>query len=65
MTEASTETQIMSIRAEQAALAGLIIDNDAMDRIVDLETGHLQHQDHILIFNETRAQILATRLLTH
>ena len=61
MTEAPTETQTMSMRAEQAVLGGLIINNDAMDRIVDLDAGHFQHQDHKLIFNEMRAQILANQ----
>lgn len=61
MTEAPTETQTMSMRAEQAVLGGLIISNDAMDRIVDLDAGHFQHQDHKLIFNEMRRQILANQ----
>jgi len=61
MTEAPTETQTMSVRAEQAVLGGLIISNDAMDRIVDLDAGHFQHQDHKLIFNEMRRQILANQ----
>ena len=61
MTEAPTETQTMSMRAEQAVLGGLIINNDAMDRIVDLNAGHFHHQDHKLIFSEMRAQILANQ----
>jgi replicative DNA helicase len=61
VTDLPTETQTMSMRAEQAVLGGLVINNDAMDRIVDLDASHFQHQDHKLIFNEMRAQILANQ----
>lgn len=46
MIDSLTETQTMSMRAEQAVLGGLIINNDALDRIADLDAAHFQHQDH-------------------
>lgn len=62
MTDASTETQTMSMRAEQAVLGGLIINNDALDRIPDLDPAHFQHHDHKLIFVELRRQTLANQI---
>jgi replicative DNA helicase len=61
MTDSLTETQTMSMRAEQAVLGGLIINNDALDRIADLDALHFQHQDHKLIFGELRRQTLANQ----
>jgi replicative DNA helicase len=54
-----TETQdhTVSIRAEQAVLGALMLDNDAIERIGDLEPTHFYRADHRLIFEELRAQV--------
>lgn len=51
------EDNIVSIRAEQAVLGALLADNDALDRITDLDPSHFYRQDHRLIFTELRCQI--------
>lgn len=53
------EDHTVSIRAEQAVLGALLADNDALDRISDLDGGHFYRLDHRLIFDEIRAQITA------
>jgi replicative DNA helicase len=47
----------VSIRAEQAVLGALLADNDALDRVADLDGAHFYRHDHRLIFEEIRAQI--------
>lgn len=41
-----------SIEAEQSVLGGLMIDNDAIDRIGDLQAKHFYREDHRAIFSE-------------
>jgi replicative DNA helicase len=53
------EDHTVSIRAEQAVLGSLLLDNDALDRVGDLESTHFYRQDHRLIFDEIRRQIIA------
>jgi replicative DNA helicase len=55
------EDHTVSIRAEQAVLGALLRDNDALERISDLEAGHFYRADHRLIFEELRDQIGAGR----
>lgn len=47
----------VSIRAEQSVLGGILSDNDALDRIPDLEPAHFYRHDHRLIFEELQRQI--------
>lgn len=51
------EDHTVSIRAEQAVLGALLADNDALDRIADLDASHFYRQDHRMIFAEIRRQI--------
>lgn len=53
------EDHTVSIRAEQAVLGALLTDNDALDRIADLDGSHFYRHDHRMIFDEIRAQIVA------
>lgn len=53
------EDHTVSIRAEQAVLGGLLVDNDAIDRCVDLNAAHFYREDHRLIFSEIQRQIAA------
>ncbi|SMP71846.1 replicative DNA helicase [Noviherbaspirillum suwonense] len=46
-----------SIHAEQSVLGALLLDNDALDRIPDLEAAHFYRQDHQLIFAEICRQV--------
>lgn len=55
------EDHTVSIRAEQAVLGALLVDNDAMDRCPDLEAKHFYRHDHQLIFGEIQRQIAAGR----
>lgn len=55
------EDHTVSIRAEQAVLGSLLIDNDAIDRCVDLDASHFYREDHRLIFGEVQRQIAAGR----
>lgn len=51
----------VAIRAEQAVLGALLLDNDALDRVSDLEAAHFYRADHRLIFEELRDQITSGR----
>lgn len=51
------EDHTVSIRAEQTVLGALLADNDALDRISDLDASHFYRHDHRMIFEEIRAQI--------
>ena len=51
------EDHTVSIRAEQAVLGALMVDNDAIDRCPDLEAKHFYRHDHQLIFGEIQRQI--------
>lgn len=51
------EDHTVSIRAEQAVLGSLLVDNDAIDRCSDLESSHFYREDHRLIFAEIQRQI--------
>ena len=53
------EDHTVSIRAEQAVLGALLVDNDAIDRCSDLDGSHFFRQDHRLIFVEIQRQITA------
>lgn len=55
------EDHTVSIRAEQAVLGALLVDNDAMDRCPDLEARHFYRNDHQLIYGEIQRQIAAGR----
>lgn len=59
MTEQNHEDHTVSIRAEQAVLGALLLDNDALDRIGDLEAAHFYRHDHRMIFDEIRRQVAA------
>lgn len=47
------------IQAEFSVIGALIIDNDAIDRINDLEPSHFYNSDNRAIFSEIRKQITA------
>lgn len=47
------------IQAEFSVIGALIIDNDAIDRINDLEPSHFYNSDNRVIFSEIRKQITA------
>jgi len=53
------EDHTVSIRAEQAVLGSLLVDNDSLDRCADLEASHFYREDHRLIFAEIQRQIAA------
>lgn len=53
------EDHTVSIRAEQAVLGSLLLDNDALDRIGDLQATHFYRHDHRLIFEEIQRQVVA------
>lgn len=53
------EDHAVSIRAEQAVLGALLADNDALDRVAELEAIHFYRADHRLIFEELQRQIMA------
>lgn len=53
------EDQSVSIQAEQSVLGGLIVNNEAIYRCVDLEARHFYRQDHQIIFAEIQRQIAA------
>lgn len=55
------EDHTVSIRAEQAVIGSLLLDNDALDRIVDLDESHFYRQDHRQIFGEIKRQVGAGR----
>lgn len=55
------EDHTVSIRAEQAVLGSLLIDNDAIDRCADLDAAHFYREDHRLIFGEIQRQVAAGR----
>ncbi|GAA7771969.1 hypothetical protein RN01_29255 [Cupriavidus sp. SHE] len=42
---------LYSVEAEQAVLGGLLLDNDAIDRLNGLEAAHFYRDDHRLIFS--------------
>lgn len=51
------EDHTVSIRAEQAVIGALLVDNDSIDRCTDLEAAHFYREDHRLIFSEIQRQI--------
>lgn len=53
------EDHTVSIRAEQAVIGALLVDNDSIDRCVDLDASHFYRNDHQLIFAEIQRQIAA------
>lgn len=59
MNDLKNDDYSVSIRAEQHVLGALLVDNDALDRIADLEGAHFYCNDHRLIFDEIRRQVVA------
>lgn len=55
------EDHTVSIRAEQAVIGSLLVDNDAIDRCSDLDASHFYREDHRLIFAEIKRQVAAGR----
>lgn len=53
------EDHTVSIRAEQAVLGALLADNDALDRVSDLDGPHFYRLDHRLIFDEIKRMVVA------
>ena len=53
------EDHTVSIRAEQAVLGALLVENDSIDRCADLDASHFYRQDHRYIFAEIQRQIAA------
>ena len=53
------EDHTVSIRAEQAVLGALMVDNDSLDRCADLDASHFYREDHRMIFGELQKQIAA------
>lgn len=53
------EDHTVAIRAEQAVLGSLLRDNDALDRIIDLEAAHFHRNDHRMIFETITRQVAA------
>lgn len=59
MNDLTHDDHSVSIRAEQHVLGALLVDNDALDRISDLDGAHFYRNDHRLIFDEIRRQVVA------
>jgi len=59
MTDLKNDDHSVSIRAEQHVLGALLVDNDAFDRIADLDASHFYRNDHKLIFAEMSRQVAA------
>lgn len=55
------EDHTVAIRAEQAVLGGLLVENDAIDRCADLEEQHFYREDHRIIYGEIKRQIAMGR----
>lgn len=49
----------LAAEAEQSVLGGLLLDNDAVDRIGDLRAEHFASEEHRVIFTETLALLTA------
>lgn len=50
-----------AIEAEQSVLGALLLDNDAVDRIVELRAEHFYRYDHRIIFEHITRMIMAGR----
>jgi replicative DNA helicase len=61
MIDHQQEDHTVSIRAEQSVIGALLLSNDALDMIGDLEAEHFYRNDHRMIFEEIRRQIVAGR----
>ncbi|MGB8414978.1 replicative DNA helicase [Paraburkholderia sp.] len=60
MSEHDTQRPTLhSVEAEQSVIGGLLLDNDAIDRIGDLRTEHFYRADHRMIFGQVTAMIAA------
>ena len=46
-----------AVEAEQSLLGGLLLDNDAVDRIGDLRAEHFYRADHAMLFTEILALV--------
>lgn len=57
LTDLPTEDHTVSIRAEQAVLGSLLLDNDALDRIPELAGADFYRHDHRIIFAEIQRQV--------
>jgi replicative DNA helicase len=52
---------LFSVEAEQAVLGGLLLDNDAVDRINGLDAAHFYRDDHRVIFTQILQLVVANR----
>ncbi|QYY30259.1 replicative DNA helicase [Cupriavidus pinatubonensis] len=52
---------LFSLEAEQAVLGGLLLDNNAVDRINGLDAAHFYRDDHRLVFSQIVQLIVANR----
>ncbi|WP_375198971.1 replicative DNA helicase [Cupriavidus metallidurans] len=52
---------LYSVEAEQAVLGGLLLDNDAIDRLNGLEAAHFYRDDHRVIFSRIIGLVSANR----
>lgn len=52
---------LFSVEAEQAVLGGLLLDNDAVDRINGLDPAHFYRDDHRVIFTQILQLVVANR----
>ena len=59
MTARDEFTTPHAVEAEQSLLGGLLLDNDAVDRIGDLRAEHFYRADHAMIFSEIIALVTA------
>ncbi|WP_213764036.1 replicative DNA helicase [Caballeronia sp. dw_19] len=58
MSEHDTKrSTLYSVEAEQSVIGGLLLDNDAVDRIGDLRAEHFYRADHRTIFEQVTAMI--------
>lgn len=52
---------LYSLEAEQAVLGGLLLDNNAVDRIAGLDSAHFYREDHRLVFAQIVQLVVANR----
>jgi len=52
---------LFSVEAEQAVLGGLLLDNNAVDRIGGLDAAHFYRDDHRVIFTQILQLVIANR----
>lgn len=52
---------MFSLEAEQAVLGGLLLENNAIDRISGLEPAHFYREDHRLVYSQILQLVVANR----